>query len=383
MVMGIEADVPATELSGRTASLRRRLEAQVSRGSTPGLQYAFATPEGILVEHSVGRADPLTGRPVDSATSFNGYSIAKTLTALATLQLRERGLIDLDSPIASQTAGAAQSNGATVRQTLLHTAGFANPMPLRWVHRAADHDAFDRQAFVDDLLRRYGQPTRRPGTRYAYSNIGYVLLGELVATVSGLSFAAYVRQHILPALGLRPGEALDFAVENPAVHARGCFRRISLTGALMPWALAGTGLVAGRAGPWTVLHDHCVNGDAYGGLVCNATGLLRYATPLMTSGRLLGEASLSLLLEPVAGPGPSRSLGWFCGRLHGARWCAHAGGGAGYYGELRIYPDLKCASALLLNRPGLRDARLLDDMDAELIAALAHSRQPRPLAKRW
>jgi D-alanyl-D-alanine carboxypeptidase len=209
-----------------------------------------------------------------------------------------------------------------------------------------------------------------------------VLLGDLVAKVSGLCFAAYVHQRILPALGLSPGETLNFAIEYPAAHARGCFRRISLTGALMAWALSGTALVAGRAGPWTVLHDHCVNGDAYGGLVCNATGLLRYATALMTPGRLLRNASLSLLLDPAAGPGPSHSLGWFCGKLHGARWCAHAGGGAGYYGELRIYPDLGCASALLLNRPGLRDARLLDDVDAELIAAHAQPRQTRPLAKR-
>lgn len=380
--MGIESDVTALELPCRTASLRDRLDAQVSRGRTPGLQYAFATTKGILVDHSVGQADPMTGRPVDSATCFNGYSIAKTLTALATLQLREQGLIDLDAPIASQIPGAVKSNGATVRQTLLHLAGLANPMPLRWVHRATDHDSFDRQAFVDDALRRYGQPTRRAGTRYAYSNIGYMQLGELVATVSGLSFVEYVRQRIVPALGLLPEDVLDFAVHQPAVHARGCFRRISLTGALMAWALAGRGLVAGRAGRWTVLHDHCVNGDAYGGLVCNASGLLRYATALMTPGRLLDEASLGLLLEAAAGPGPSRSLGWFCGALHGARWCAHAGGGAGYYSELRLYPDLNCASALLLNRPGLRDARLLDDADAELIAALAQSRQPR-LARPW
>jgi CubicO group peptidase (beta-lactamase class C family) len=125
-----------------------------------------------------------------------------------------------------------------------------------------------------------------------------------------------------------------------------------------------------------VLRDHCVNGDAYGGLVCTATGLLRYATALMTPGRLLGAASLSLLLDAVAGPGPSRSLGWFRGQLCGTQWCAHAGGGAGYYAELRMYPEPKFASALLLNRPGLHDARLLDEVDAELIAAFARSRRP-------
>ncbi len=383
MVKGIESELTATELQGRIARLRGTLESYVARARTPGLQYAFATPDGILVEHCVGRADPLTGRRVDSATSFNGYSIAKTLTALSTLQLWERGLIDLDSPLASQVSGMARFNGATVRQTLRHTAGFANPMPLRWVHRAADHGQFDRPAFVDHVLRRYGQPRRTPGKHYAYSNVGHLLLGELVATASGLSFPAYVRQCIVSALGLRHGETLDFVVGNPAVHARGCYRRASLTGALMSWALVGTGLTAGRAGPWTVLHDHCVNGDAYGGLICNAAGLLRYASSLMVPGRLLGGAALGLLLDSGVGPGPSRSLGWFNGQLHGARWCAHAGGGAGYYGELRMYPDLGCASALLLNRPGLRDARLLDVFDGELIAARAQSSPARRRARRW
>ena len=65
----------------------------------------------------------------------------------------------------------------------------------------------------------------------------------------------------------------------------------------------------------------------------------------------------------MPGPGPSRSLGFFSGVLGDQRWFAHAGGGLGAYGELRLYPDLGAVSAVLTNGPGLSDARCLDDVD--------------------
>jgi hypothetical protein len=68
-------------------------------------------------------------------------------------------------------------------------------------------------------------------------------------------------------------------------------------------------------------------------------------------------------MDTVAGPGPCRSLGLFCGSLGGHRWLAHAGGGLGGYGELRVYPQLRAVSAILTNGPGLRDARCLDAID--------------------
>jgi len=63
------------------------------------------------------------------------------------------------------------------------------------------------------------------------------------------------------------------------------------------------------------------------------------------------------------------SFGWFTGILNGCRYVAHAGGGGGYYCEIRIYPELNIASAILRNRSSFRDLRLLDKVDGRFISS--------------
>jgi D-alanyl-D-alanine carboxypeptidase len=61
-------------------------------------------------------------------------------------------------------------------------------------------------------------------------------------------------------------------------------------------------------------------------------------------------------------------MSWFTGKLKGYRYFTHAGGGGGYYSELRIYPDLGIGSVLLFNRSGMRDQRFLDKVDKHILA---------------
>jgi len=63
-------------------------------------------------------------------------------------------------------------------------------------------------------------------------------------------------------------------------------------------------------------------------------------------------------------------LAWFSGELDGNRCFAHAGGGGGYYCEIRIYPDIKKGSAIFFNRTGMSDERFLDKTDRFLITDL-------------
>jgi hypothetical protein len=78
------------------------------------------------------------------------------------------------------------------------------------------------------------------------------------------------------------------------------------------------------------------------------------------------RSALFFTTQPA--PGPARSLGWFAGRLGDAPWYAHAGGGAGYCCELRVYPGLDCASVVMFNRTGIRDEQVLDRLDRYLAA---------------
>lgn len=91
----------------------------------------------------------------------------------------------------------------------------------------------------------------------------------------------------------------------------------------------------------------------------NAFGFTRFLQALLTD-EILAPASRAALFNTASAPGPARSLGGFTGRIGQVDWVAYSGGGAGCYGEIRVYPSLHKASVVMLNRAGIRDERLLD-----------------------
>ena len=347
---------------------RQLLDTWVAGGKTPGFQYVFASADRLRLAYHGGLANPHGQLPVGFDTTFNSYSITKTLTAAAVLSLVDQGLVDLDRPIAHYCDRWPQSGAATVRQTLLHTAGFANPNPLAWVHLDREPLAFDQRRFVDDLLRAHSRPIWKPGTRYFYSNIGYLLLGELIDRVSSQVYSQYVTKHLIAPLRLGDGETLAFDIPNPEIHARGTLKRFGWFNALLGFLIDRDRLVDTTAGRWVQLRNHHVNGDAYGGLIANAHGLARYALTLLGRDTLLAPRSRDLLFTTQPASGPARSVGWFAGRLADEPWYAHAGGGAGYYSEVRVYPRLRSVSVVMFNRTGMRDEQVLDRLDRHLIA---------------
>ena len=363
----IESMIARTASSPEQAT-RQVLDTLIADGNTPGFQYIFVSANEVLLAHCGGLANPRGQLRVEVSTTFNAYSVTKTFTTAALLQLVEQGRVDLDRPIAQYCDRWPQSGAATVRQTLLHTAGFANPNPLPWVHLDQEHAAFNRRRFVDDLLRTHGRPISTPGVRYAYSNIGYLLLGELIERVSGQPFVQYVAQHLIAPLRLCDGETLAFDIPKVATHARGTLKRFGWLNAVLGFVIDRDRLVDDAAGRWVQFRNHHVNGDAYGGLIANAHGLARYLQALLARDGFLSRISRALLFTTQTGPGPARSLGWFAGRLDDEPWYAHPGGGAGYYSEVRVYPRLGRASVVMFNRAGIRDEHILDRLDRFLIA---------------
>ena len=103
-----------------------------------------------------------------------------------------------------------------------------------------------------------------------------------------------------------------------------------------------------------------LNGKAYGGFIGNVSGLAAYLQ-LFLSNSIFGKKETEELMfaEQMGG----MAQGWFTGKLNGEQYVCHAGGGGGYYCEIRIYPHLRIASALTCNRSGFSDRRLLDKID--------------------
>ena len=359
------------------AHARRVLDQMIADGDTPGLQYLFVSADAVLYSHHAGMANLVDRVPVTDRTTFNAYSVVKTFTAAAILKLVEQGKLELDQPIAKYLDRFPYDKSPTLRETLSHTGGFPNPIPLSWVHLADEHAAFDRQKFLNDVLAENPKLKSEPGEKYAYSNVGYLLLGAVIEKVSGQSYTDYVEQQLIRPLALRDGEALAFTIAQPQTHARGTIERWSLLNAVLGFFIDRDRFLEGQSGRWRQFRNFHANGDAYGGLIGNARGFARYLQAWLAPDKPLSPASRELLFAPAHtrdGAALPRSVGWQIGSLHGETYYAHSGGAAGYYCEIRLYPRLQRASVVMLNRTAARPLHLLDRIDEGFVQGLAAKR---------
>lgn len=344
----------------------RILDDVVRRGRTPGLQYVVADRTGVRFEYSGGSAELEAGRPMTRATSMMAYSMSKTITAAAVLQLVESGAVGLDDPVARHLDAQPYGGDITIRQLLTHTSGAPNPIPLRWVHPAARHEAFDEADALAAILRRYPRLRFRPGTRFAYSNIGYWLLGGIVEHATGESFTAYVRDCVIARLGI-PSEAMGYAIADPRSHAAGYLERFSLLNLVRPW-LIDSALVGPARGRWVRIRDHFLNGPAFGGLVATASGFAAFLQDqLAPQSRLFGDATRRLFFEPqqsARGPIPM-TPGWHVGSSGRARFFFKEGGGGGFHCMMRLYPAHGIGTVVMTNATSVDVRRLLDVVDLQ------------------
>ena len=149
---------------------------------------------------------------MDAETAYNWASITKTLTAIAILQLRDRGQLSLDDPAVRYVPELRQVHDAfgpvddiTIRHLLTHSAGFRNPT---WPWDCDDAKDCDWQPFEPTkwaqvaAMLPYTHVAFKPGSRWSYSNLGYVFLGQIIERLSGDDFEVYIDKNILKPLGM-------------------------------------------------------------------------------------------------------------------------------------------------------------------------------------
>ncbi|HXV86394.1 MAG TPA: serine hydrolase domain-containing protein, partial [Gemmatimonadales bacterium] len=165
-----------------------------------------------------------TRAPVESTTVFRIASMSKSFAAAAILQLRDAGKLSLDDPaeryvpeLAGLRYPTSDAPRITVRHLLSHSAGFPEDNPWGDQQLAATDDQMA-------AMMRSGIPfSTSPGTAYEYSNLGFAILGRIVANVSGMPYARYLRERILLPLGMTV-TTLEAAAVPPARLAHG-YRR--------------------------------------------------------------------------------------------------------------------------------------------------------------
>lgn len=293
----------------------------IRNGDCPGAVVIVTRDGDVLHRRAYGQLSLRPHRvPMPEDAVFDLASLTKPIvTTTAVMQLVERGALSLDTPVVERLAAFAGpgKDAITVRMLLGHTSGMPAVNPL------SDYRQGRERAVAHALA---APPLREPGRR-TYSDLGYIVLGELVAKVSGQPLDVYAREHIFEPLGMGATFApIDRARVVPTNRNK---RR--LQGEVHDMRAAGLDGVAGHAG-----------------LFATADDVTRFAVMLAGEGfahenRILAPSSVRAFATPVDDADPRHGLGYSLF----ADGISHTGFTGTY---LWVHPETRATLVLLTSR---------------------------------
>jgi CubicO group peptidase (beta-lactamase class C family) len=177
------------------SAIQQQLHAHIGKDDVPGLAVAVSRGGGILWEEGFGWAAKETHIRAMPSTPFYIASVTKSVTATAILHLAERRKLQIDQPVNKYLQAHKihspmwNASEATIRRLLSHTSGLTTFS--RWCSTASDP-----RCDIDREIERYGVLVRRPGEEFDYSNLGYGILGYVVAKESGETLDSYLQRTI-------------------------------------------------------------------------------------------------------------------------------------------------------------------------------------------
>jgi N-acyl-D-amino-acid deacylase len=253
----------------------------------PGGALAVMQDGEILLARGYGYADVESGEWVQPDSIFRIASVSKPFTAVAVLQLVEGGSLSLDTPVFQLLDDLQPPDGMavdpriyeiTIRHLLEHAGGWDLNVSYDPMFMSSDigramgtTEPADCTTIIRYMLE---QPLDfDPGSQYAYSNFGYCILGRVIEKVSGMTYAEYVKTHILDLIGnedMRLGHSLLSDRYTNEVHYYGT--ESSLTQSVFPEETELT--------TWPYGGFYLEAMDSHGGWVASATDLVRFASAL-------------------------------------------------------------------------------------------------------
>ncbi|WP_181373092.1 serine hydrolase [Massilia glaciei] len=328
--------------------LAQRIDAGIApyfRPDAPGATVLVARDGKTVFRKAYGRADLETGRALEPGTVLRIGSLTKQFTAAAILLLAEQGRLSLDDDFRKFLPHYRDPGGTiTLEHLLTHTSGIPSYTDL-----PGYIDGMARDMTVAQMIASFQDAPRlfEPGTRFAYSNSGYFLLGAVIEKVSGRSYADFVAQNIFAPLDMRCS-AYEGHARHKVAQARG-YRA-----------------VAGKFGPHAPLS--MTQPYAAGSLVSCVDDLARWDAAI-TAGRLLKPASWARAFTPHKpgggapdghGHGHGHGYGWAMGALKGSPTIGHGGGINGFSSYAMRLPQEQVYVAVLLNsESGVADPALI------------------------
>ena len=341
----------ASPLEGVADKLEAAAASFVKEHRLPGAAVGIVHDDGLAWSAGIGFADVAARRAPQVSTLYRIASITKTFTGTAVMQLRDEGRLHLDDPAvehlpelraASSPFGRVET--VTIRRLLSHESGLVGDPP------GTDWTVPVYEGLVERNLDRVTQiGTRVPAnTQQKYSNLGYQLLGEVVARVSGTSYPEYVRQRILEPLGMT-GTAFEPLPEELLERRATGYAARFLSDELEPASIPPT--VWAEGGLWSSVEDLArwisfqLREDAgpRGGAQVLAGSTLKE----MHIARYLGNEEWTEAWGVV----------WYAIRKDEVTWVQHSGGIHGFTTCACFDPKERVGAIALLN--GVGDAEAL------------------------
>ena len=292
-----------------------------------GLSVAIMRNGEIVFAKGYGQRSLEKALPVDPETSFAVASVTKQFVCACVLLLAEEGKLSIDDPVARYFPHLTRAGDITLLDLMSHTSGYPDFYPLDFVDRR-----MSQPISFAELTKQYagGRLDFEPGSRYSYSNTGYIILGGVIEKVSGLSCGEFLQQRILTPLKMehsRFGSAAGLASPATGYNA---------------FALGPPEPAVPEADGWI---------EAAGGLWASAPDLLRWDLALVT-GKVLKPESYERMIAPrKLSSGKVSNYG--CGivqEMHGGEVVLrHTGGVSGFASYNSVLPRTKSGVVVLSN----------------------------------
>ena len=303
------AEVPVTgHHDRRLEPLDRLMTGFLTRHKLSGASLAVTRHGRLVYARGFGLADAAGDDPVRPTSLFRIASLSKPITAVAILQLVEQGRIKLDDSVSGvlglePTVDRQRHHRVTIRQCLQHTGGWdrgASFDPMFQSVRIATVLGTRPPAAAGDVIRfmQRWPLDFDPGTRYAYSNYGYCLLGRVIEKLSATSYEQQVRKHVLKPLGvtrMRVGRSREDGRFPGEVRYHVDGRKVGLS-----VFAENLGQPVSRAyGAWFLEAM-----DSHGGWIASAVDLARFASAIdqPQKSRLLKAGSIKEMFAPPPAP---------------------------------------------------------------------------------
>lgn len=308
----------------------------------PGLAVGGVYNNEVIYTKGFGVKNVETKEPVTEKSLFHMASVSKTFVATGIMQLVQKRKISLDAPLVDYLPyfklQDERYKEITIRQLLNHISGMPDEPDYEW----------DKPQYDEEALERYVRAQKdkslmwNPGEKFAYSNIAFEILGDVIAKVSGVSFEEYMKKNILDVLDMK-----DSNFNKPLVS-----KELITT----PHVLGieeGFGPKVSEIYPYNRCHGPSST------LCSNVVEMCSYAIANMNYGELHGkrilekESYLELWREQAVtgweGHTTKVGLSWFLGEHKGHKVKSHSGGDTGYLSNLILFPDSNSALVVMSN----------------------------------